>query len=279
MPTNDFAGLDPHVSIDRAEVNRVGEGWAHSDRVERPDYTLHLPFDKVPPQPPITPQPQPTQAEVREQLGRAIEAQRAAGETLERAEAAHERTEAHLAKCQQRAAQYAGLDQAIAAATIEALRCDAGRLSPDLTEEHELAIDDRARASAELAAAETALATFRAEHAEASAAYGNAAKAADALIARVLAHIAEAIAIEHEGLLERAKMLRGVMVGFDRFATPYHVPIPPTLGRVYGGTDRQAFARQVDASMWRDAADRLRADPTATVSVTLFELLPEPEAA
>jgi hypothetical protein len=279
MAENSFAGLTPGIGLDRAEVNRVGEGWAHSDRVERPDYTLNLPFDKVPPRRVVVSPPQPSESELREQLAAAIEAQRTAGETLERAEAAHERAEQHKTRCQQRAAEYAGLDETIAAATIEALRCDAGRLSPDMSEAHELAIDDRARAHAELQAAGTALATFLAERAQASEAYGTASTATDVLVARVLAHTAaEALAVEHEAHLARAATIRTTLVAFDHYRTGRggsSVVMPPTLQRVWGQIDRQAFGYRQDQSAWLAAADALRADPHCAVTLAS----PEPQPA
>jgi hypothetical protein len=227
----------------------------------------------VQPPPQATPAPPPpTEQELREQLAAASRLKSESETALGRAQAAHDRAEHHVAKCRQRAASYVGLDDAIAASMVEALRCDAGRVSADLTEEQELAIGDREKARAELTAAENALNVFRAEYAQASSAHGDAARAVDMLIACVLATHAEAIAVEHEALGARAQMLRGVMISFDRFATPYGAPIPNVLRHVYTQIDRSAFARVTDTAAWRAAADALRADPQAEVTIALPEV-------
>jgi hypothetical protein len=264
--------------VERAELNRVGPGWS-DDRVERhPDYDLHLPlvdtrFDMTPP--PITPAPLPNEQELRGQLAEALRIKSECETMAGRAQAAHDRAERHVERCKGRVAEYAGLDSAIAASTVEALRCDEGRMSPDMTEEQEIAIGDRELARAELTAAESALTTFRSEYAEAAEALGTASETADLLIAKVLVFEAERLALAHEEAMATATMLRGVLIGFDRFRTPQRgVGIPPLLGRVYGGIDQNTFARQVATTtwqLWRTAADQLRADPQATVTLALPE--------
>jgi hypothetical protein len=265
--------------IDQASFNRVGPGWAPDTRVERADYDLHLAFDKPPPQAPVRPAPPlPTESEVRDQLAAALKLKSASETALGRAQAAHDRAEHHVANCRQKCADYVDLDDAIAGAMVDALRCDAGRVSADMTEEHEVALSDRAMAQAELAAAESALTTFRAEYAQASKAQGDAVAAVEALIIRVLAYEAERLALHHEQALAMAVSLRPVLVGFDYFATPRRgVVTGPLLAKVWSGIDRSMFARQVAQpiwTLWRNAADQLRADPHATITLALPEVAP-----
>jgi hypothetical protein len=127
-----------------------------------------------------------TEADLRKQLQHAIDAQRDADENLRRAAAVDERAEHHFQKCQRRLAEFLTLEGDIAANTLEALRCDASRLSPDLSEEMEQRLIERERTRTEAAAADHAVKVLLAERAEASAKAGDAAKTAKRVACAVL---------------------------------------------------------------------------------------------
>jgi hypothetical protein len=157
----------------------------------------------------------PSEAELRNQLQHACDAQRQADENLRRAEAAHERAELHLQKSQQRLAEFATLDEEIAANTLEALRCDAGRLSPDLSEAMEQRLVAREKARTEAAAADHAEKVLLAERGEASAKAGDAAKAAKRVACAVLNTVAEGIAVSFYASMEKAGRCVRALIGLN----------------------------------------------------------------
>jgi hypothetical protein len=274
MPESDFARLHPGAGVDR--VGSPGDTGPMNVGVNvRHDPTLVIPLahalrvpgmPEAPPEPLPPPPAPPTEQELRQQLGEALDAQHAAEATLRRAESAHERAERNLTRCQTAMASFASLDTEIAASVVEALRCDAGRLSPELSETHELRIADRERARTELVAAEAALIQFRAERAEASAACGDATRAAQVLAARVLSHLADRLAREHDDLIAQARLRRAALFGYERMTTATKVGISMQVRNVLG-TDAHEFARQHDSSAWWAAHTALLADPQATVTI------------
>jgi hypothetical protein len=207
-----------------------------------------------------------SETELRERLAVAVAAKRDADDAAQRAVAAHERAELHREKCVRALADYAGLDETLAAVVVEALRCDAGRLSPDMSEEHELALADRARARAELAAADSAVATFLGERATAASRAGNATREAERCALAVLAMVAQCIAVQHNALLSDAAVLRERLAGFDRIATAGGGATPQAVISVLRD-NHVNLARKIDSTAWTAARDALLADPMATVAI------------
>jgi hypothetical protein len=278
MPETRFERLDPRAPLPQPTVRHVGAGWDIGDmRVERLDRTTNLPFESLPPAEPQPLPERPSDAELRKQLQIACDAQKVADETLRRAEAAHERAEHHLQKCQRRLAEFATLDDEIAANTLEALRCDAGRLSPDLSEEMELRIADREKARTELAAAEHAAAVLLTERAEASAAAGRAAEATDRVACAVLNSAAEGIAARFFASMREAERCVRTLAGFDMYATGRGVPLPGLVTEVLMAEPRDLRIPvrglgTVSPDAWHRAGDRLKADTAATIAMD--DLLP-----
>ena len=278
MPETSWDKLDHRAPFERAEVNRVGPGWDIGDmRVERLDRTTNLPFEPVPATQPQALPVRPSDEQLRRQLQAAIDARAIANEKMQRAEAAHERAEFHLQKCQRRLAEFATLDEEIAANTLEALRCDAGRLSPDLSEEMELRIADREKARTEAAAAEHAAAVLLAERAEASSAAGETAKAVERVMCAVLNSTAEGIAVHFFASMREAERCMRSLAGFGKFVTGRSGMLPGLVRDVLLAEPRDmrvpvSALGGVDTSAWLRAGDRLKADVEATISMD--DLLP-----
>jgi hypothetical protein len=221
----------------------------------------------------------PSETELRRQLQHAVDAQRIADENLRRAEAAHERAEHHLQKCQSRVAEFLTLDEEIAANTLEALRCDAGRLSPDLSEEMEQRLIERERARTEAAAADHAVKVALAERAEASAKAKDAAKAAKRVACAVLNTVAEAIAVSFHASMQEAACRARALAGFNMLAGMCGGVLS---GLVHGVLIDDPRDMRVPVSglgglnldPWRRALDTLLTDPQAVI--WMDDLLPPP---
>jgi hypothetical protein len=279
VASNQSATLNPRAPLARAEVNYVGDGWLSPGGKAAPGTNVGLGVTATQqqamyPPSPTPPPPPPTEAELRAKLADALDAQKATDEAARQAEAAHERAEQHLSKCQQRVAQYLGLDDIIAAATVDALRSGAtGRA--ELSEKHELALTDRERARTEMQAAERAVATFRQERAAAAQAAGDAIKLVDLLVAKVLAFTAGSIADAARIKLAEVEAARRTLIAYDKMATPLRIPSPPAIYAVTGVADaREVFIS--DVTPWTRAADALRADPHANVSVEIPPAIVQP---
>jgi hypothetical protein len=287
MPTNSFERIGPGSGVDRVGGPQ-DVGNISPDTTVRHDDTLHMPLSLhisgpgvLPPAPPPAPTPPaPSELELRAQLALAIETKHERENEFARAEAAHERAERHLARCRQRAAEYAGLSEVITRNTVEALRCSAGMLDPLIDEETELALNDRTKSQEELAAAQSAVSTFLHERAQAAQALGDASRQVDVAVARILAFPAEQLAREYEALQERAKVICAALVTFDSMiATPNKVAVPASVRIVYNGIDENQFVRLLASplsALWRDAAAALRNDPTAQVELALPDAPPSP---
>jgi hypothetical protein len=268
MAEYNAARLDHRSAIERVDVNRIGD-W--SQTYAEPPLSTSLPLSVPGGNAPAAPRQieapiPPTEEELRERLAVAITAKQTADETLRRAEAAHERAEHHHEKCKRRLALYAGLDETIAEATITALRCSAGVLSPDLNEEQELALADRDHARAELAAAARAVAVLLEERAAASRAAGDAGRVARSAADRVLSIEAERIAERHVELVIQAARLRGVLFAFDRLVTGSGIGIPQSVKQVLGSNATE-FLQKRDGGPWTAARDALLTDPMADVEI------------
>jgi hypothetical protein len=174
MPESEFARLSPGHGMDRVEGGQ-STGWtaATANAVVRHDPTLNVPLNApVPgvltaaPEPPLQPPPEPpSEGERRSALAEAIKARKAALAALEAAQERRRRAEEHRAGCAADVAGFDDLDARIAAYTTETLRGESGR--PDASAFAE-DITRREMALAGLTAANAALATFAAEHAQAT---------------------------------------------------------------------------------------------------------------
>jgi hypothetical protein len=260
------------IPIARAEINRVGAGWDGPTRAEAVA-PLALPLtvpgglpEAVAPPPP----PPPTEAELRERLSLARAFKHAATETLKRAEAAHQRAEVHRENCARSLANYAHLDAAIAEHTIQALRCDAGRLDPSLSDEAEVALAERDSLRAQLTAADTALSTFRRELAEASQRAGDAARDADRAAVKVLACTAERLAQKHADAVRETTRLFELLASFDRVTGTRGSSLPRSVRSVLVDAlpdPRGNLMRKLDTSMWTTGIEQLLADPLAIIEL------------
>jgi hypothetical protein len=280
VPETSWDKIDHRAQFERAEINRTGPGWSDTSRTERLDHTLNLPFEPVPPVERLPPGVRPSDAELRQQLQIALDAQKIADDNLQRAGAVHERAEHHLQKCQRRFAEFATLDDEIAETTLEALRCDAGRLSPDLSEEMERRLIERERARTEMAAADHAAKVLLAERAEASASAGDAAKATGRVVCAVLSSTAQGIAVSFYAAMQEAERCVRSLAAFDMYAGIQGGVLP---GLVRGVLLSEPRDMRVPASAlgnmsldaWRRAGDALRADPHAAL-ISMDDLLPPP---
>jgi hypothetical protein len=270
----DARAPDLRPVVDRAEVNIVEHGLfasAQPHQSERRDTALHhalqAPAWAIEVAPPPAPPP-PSESDLREQLELALTVQEDADAVLQAAEQAHQRAEEHRQTCQRLVADHFGLDSEIAAAVAGALRSgtDANAVRSVFAER----LAEREVARVELAAAEAAVTTLRNERADASQKAGAAARAVDGLAARVLAFHAEAIAQQARESQAEVVRRRKALLGFDRMAVGYVIGLSPAVRAVIGETSNQDLIA-ADVQAWRRAADVLKADPDAVVTVALPE--------
>jgi hypothetical protein len=279
MPESDFRKLDPRAGIDLVG-GPTDRGMDRSVNV-RHDPTIHHHLDPVvmpPPEPAPVP---PDEGELRQRLTLALKAEHVAEENLRRAREAHDRARAHLATCGARFAEFEGLDDQITASTIEALRCSAGTVSPDLSAEMGQRIGGRARAATEVIAATHAAETFLAEVGAAEAAAGQAHRATERVLCAVLAPTATAIAERYERCMAEAEQCARSLAAFDRFTGPRDAPLPGKVREVVVAPPREmrvptGALGTVSVAAWTKAGETLRADPQAAVNVEA--LLPTPLA-
>jgi hypothetical protein len=242
---------------------------AAQHQFERRDFAGHFPLHMpiaTPPQAaePPPPAPPPSEAELRTQLGVAIEAARNADAQRLAAEEAHARAEQHRDTCAQRLAGCANLEAEIAHAVAGALRSgtDADEVRKTFAER----IIERAEAQASLTAAEAAVSTLRDERAAAARAAGDAAKAVETLTLRILAFAAEKIAQEAQSLQAEIMQRRRALLGFDRLVANRTLPFPATARMVLGEVTAQDVLGG-DVLPWKHGMDALRVDPQAVVEI------------
>ena len=226
MAETSFSRIDHRTPLVRPEVNRTGPGWDPTvapPGSAREDRTTHLPFvvpGGLPPAAPVPAPPPPTEAELRERLSAACEARRDADAALARAQTAHDRAVRHVERSEAALSRFATLDQAVTEHTIEALRCDAGRVSTELPEELKRLLADRDLARVDLAAAGRALEVLSAELASARDGAAAATKRVDAPVCALLARAGDAVAREHAEAVAVVDRLFADLVGLDRFISP-----------------------------------------------------------
>jgi hypothetical protein len=272
MAESDAPRLDHRVPIAPAEVNVPNRDTpASPHQYDRADMALHHALTDAPR---IVPEPrpawpQPTEADLRMQLAGAIDRQREFDAALARTTAAHERGLHHVERCQTALAEYAGIDDA-----LTVLRCDPDSADPSLPDDLAFRLGERERCRVELQTAEHACAVLTREMAGASAAAGDAARAVDHAIARVLGCKADDLAMRYALLKAQAWNVATALCAFDRVATAHKIGISPRVARAIGDVAGQLMRPQ-NVAPWTMAMDALRADPMAEVTITL----PAPEIA
>jgi hypothetical protein len=275
-PETSWEKVDHRQPFPRAEVSHVGPGWDDTSRTERVDQTSHFPFDPLPPVERLPLPVRPSDAELRQQLQHALDAQRNVDENLRRAEDARGRAEHLLQKCQQRLAEFATLDAEVIEHKVTALKCD---VDVDLSDGLRRRIADRDLARTDLHATEEATSILRVDLAQAAAAAGDAAKAVEALKCSVLNTQAEGIAVRFHASMREAERCVRALAAFDMFIAGRGGVLP---GLVRGVLLAEPKDMRVPASAlggvsvdaWQRAGDALKADVQATVSMD--DLLPPP---
>jgi hypothetical protein len=163
-------------------------------------------------------------------------------------------------------ADFAGLESAITAATIEALRDGGGKLDPGINSAMEERLAERERARTEATAAQEAMTTLLAERAAASDAVRDAGRAVDVAVAHVLGIHADALAQECRELQAQIESRRRSLLAFDRIATSLKVPLSFVIQHVL--RDGVGLGAP-DMEPWTRAGVRLVADPMAEMVVEL----------
>jgi hypothetical protein len=251
------------MRLPQAEVRHVGPGW---DIPSKAAPGVNPPLGPAPiyTEAPRPLPPQPTEAELRSQLAAAIDAQKAADATVQAAQEANERGLAHVQRCRAALARHIDIDARITDHTVAQLKNgkDDAALPDDLA--NQLAARDRART--DLLAAENAAAILLRELSAASQEAGNAAKAVEMLVCRVLSFKAGTIADDCRMKLAEVEATRRTLLGFDKMATAMKVPMPGAISSVIGEVDARAIYG-ADITPWQRAADALRSDPHAAVAI------------
>jgi hypothetical protein len=166
------------------------------------------------------------------------------------------------------------LEREIADRTIAALRSEDGRLSPEMTKEHETQLHEQQRAQVETQAAEAAVSTFLRERAAAAQRVGDIKRNVDTLVNRILVHRADHLAHECLDLESEIVRRRTVLLAFDRYATPQRLPSSFEIQHVTTGHGTNRPLRPDEIARWTDAAAQLRADAHAVVAIDLPALEP-----
>jgi hypothetical protein len=215
--------------------------------------------------------PPPTEAELRAQLRGALAAKQAAVAAATECQEALERGLQHLTRCQTVASRYIGLETELAREVSTALR--SGGTVPDLSQDTRSL--ERSRAQLDLVAAEQAVATFRAELAQAAHASGDATGTVDALAAQLLALKAEELTEEARELQARMDALVVALTAYSRFGAAFKLGLPIGAGQLVGDVGPQQLYR-ANPQPWIDALAKLVADPDAAVDVVLPTAIKRP---
>jgi hypothetical protein len=256
------------IPVARAEVNLRGDWTRYSEPHVETALPLILPGGNPPAPRPVAlpPPPPPSEAELRERLATALERKRTADAKLAAAEAAHDRALQRAEHCKATLEGFADLDDAITAHTVEALRCDAGRLDPAMTEEMELLLADRTTAQVSLTTANRATAILSEELTDARAAATHVTRAAREAGLAVLAVEAMRLVQRHEELVAETERKRLSLHSFARIATRETLPVAVlTLLRSHD-LPMTALAK-MNVSEWQAALDALLADPMTEIEV------------
>jgi hypothetical protein len=274
--TNQFSRLDHRLPVARAEVARVGSGWADvGQRVERSDAVTHFSLDvpvQTRPQEETPPAPPPSESELRGTLAQAITAKAFADEQAERATSTVARAGEHVERCRARVESFSNLDDETAAALVEALR------GGDWLDQGDGPLRQR-RAEAQIAAddlraAERAAAVLTEARDSAQADADAASRAARVAAIAVAGLTAEQLAQHVLALEDLAAREREALYSFDRISVGAGVRLPPAAFDVVVTNPQPS--RPLDTSAWQRAIDRLLTDASAVVSAPLPEHVARP---
>jgi hypothetical protein len=270
MAESDPARLDHRIPMPQATVNIVNRtglipGVAQA---ERADPVVHHELGFVQAREPWrAPPAPPSEEQLRQRLGAAIEAMHAAEAKLKEADSVYQRAEEHRKACQRKAAQFSGLDQELSVAMVESFRASEDpatvreRFSPQLSE--------RAIIETENTAAASAAVRLQHELSDASESSANARQAVDTLIAQVLAHTADDLARECQTFLAEIERRKLVLLAFSKFAAPTKQFLAPVTREVLGGNISPQQVFRADLTPWLAAAEALHNDPQAEVEIPL----------
>lgn len=268
MAEHSFANLAPGThSIPRAEVNRVGSGWAGSLGVAQAfDGSFHPPMPQVDePAPPAPPAPQPTEAETRDQLEAAQQQQRRADEAVQQAQAVHARALERLEACRHAVQAFDSLNTDALSGTLEALRGAGPVEVPAALRER---MRQRHDAQADLALAEQAAEVLAAELAIATEEAARIARECHRLTVTVLGFTADRLVDQRADLLRQGAGLFNVLLEFDRYAANANATLSQQLVTLLMSAGVPELARERDVSAWQRAAEQLHADPHAEITIT-----------
>jgi hypothetical protein len=258
-----MANLDARTQIARADVQRVGD-WSRTGRLDPALNPLIPPMVNVyaPPTPPPSP---PDEQTLRTQLQVANEHREDLAAKLRAAEETLSRAQRHVEHCRQALARFASLDERVTQATMAQLRSDG---SVELPDELRQAMRDRDMARVDVAASERAAEAFLRERAQLSSQHGDAVRAADALINKVLAFRADAIAHECLDLESRIAQRRVALLAFDRVATPQRIGMSFEILHVLGQSATRPLKHD-ELQLWARAASQLREDAMVALDIAL----------
>jgi hypothetical protein len=215
----------------------------------------------------------PTEAEARRVLAERQQVKREADAALQAAEAAYLRARQHLALCIDDAAGFDTLDAEIAAFTAAQLRSGEGRPRHDHDETHRARIAARDQARAALSTARAAEATLATELDAARTAATDAASPHEFAVGNVLLCEAAKVGLRYLDALHQTNTLAATTVGvWDALAgaSGFVMPRPVEAAIAFAGLNRVSAVEQ-----WKRAADQLRADASAVVTIEP-EPLPPP---
>jgi hypothetical protein len=215
------------------------------------------------------PEPQPlSEPEARRLLGERQKAKHEADGVLSAAEAAYQRAAQHLAGCTEALASFATLEAEIVAATTAQLRSGDG---VELDELFRDKIAARGQAHAALTPARAAEQQLATELATSRKAAADAATGVERAIRDVLFSHAAVIGARYLERLAEVSALAATCAGCRAvLGTPSGV-VPPAMKAAIA----EAGTRTSAHAQWRAAADALRRDPSAEVTITM-EPMPEP---
>jgi hypothetical protein len=251
----------------RAEINRVGDGWAvAASRATADDPKLHLPLHTPggnPPPPYMPPPPQPSEQEHRAALIAALEHQKADDSKLASAAEAHARSLRLVEQRKQALAGFASLADDRLAQTLDSLRDDDGAVTLPGADDR---LIKREIARLDLEDAERACETLAAELASMVSASEQAARDVSRAVVSVLSHIADRAADEHAEALAQAAACKELLHEFDQFSANSGVRLSGKVHSILlaNGT---GVAKLRDTSSWRTAREKLLADPRAEIVI------------
>jgi hypothetical protein len=269
-PSNKWSWHRPPPVAKAAEfVRYVGPGWdavaGRKEAVESHTYEPLPPAIPIaqPAGPPQEPPPRPTDLELRDRLKTALGAEQESGIALEHAAEAHQRATALVQQRRAEVEVFANLDGEIDEFTISALRGDG---KADLPDELRQKRADRDHAVAALASAERAQQKLAADLTVARSQRDARSRATHSALVPLLARKAEGYAAQIHDCEAEIKRLEQLLLGFERICdSPAHMP--ESVRGFWFTTLQNRIGTAEHLKPWDDAAQQLRADPDAEVTI------------